>query len=1039
MSLTQTVTLLLTAENRTQAAVRAFISSLEGAQQAGRRQGALLADQQRLSDRLAISQRQLGLQQDAAALSATRLELAERALQRTQLSNAATADDEARALLRVDAAQLAVGRSALATQRTQAQIGGINRDIAASADGAATKMGALGAAFGGVATLGVTAFGVAAVVAIDRAIRKASEFQSTLAQVAGGTGNSFKTLQTTGDAALKFARSGQSTYDPTTLVGGTQALYSAGIAPKAINAYLPYASKASTVINAPDLNSVNQAVTDVADTFGKGAKSTATDLQRYTNLLVAAEQASKAPLGDLTRSISRFAPLAQAAGLNPAEAFAFVTKETRSGESARYASTNLSAVISSLLLKPTAKTTELAGALKIDVGPGALAKAGGLPQYIEELIQRGGKNETVFDTLVGQKNSLRGLKEVIGPGGAGIPQYQGLVDRYNEALGPVDKRDATNSAFATTTLGVNQQIAEQSARLNADFILLGDTLEKRFLPAVLAVMKKLLDLVDKAGDGLGAVGGAADKAGTFLDKSGVPGGGKLGAGLGLPLLLAPGLGVALAPILAPIAAVAFGAYKAVGALSSLTGIGGPQSVVFTGNRRTAQDVPVTRPGSLDSMYNNPIVDERASRNLVTGPLGGALASVNRMVSAALDRGFNGPSARAPIEALVQRRIQEYQQTSVARTAGNEGRSAYARSIANLPPALVAESPAELAARTQAALNILNGVKAPKMVDFSGGALAVGNVGSRAPETLQAAQRQDYTVDRQRLDLAIRNGGSDSLLKRLLGTVNTDIGNAGFDPNKAAYLRYSAGSQVQRVIDNRAVDAAKDGVRTADLQYNATKLYGKSVTDQERALKADIAARTTLINLEVRQGKLKGADLTQANQELATFGMGGKNEIAKTGLSNLQDQITYAGLRKQSTAGLIKQEEDYIRKNRVDLGLSPVQAQIEILKLQQSVVQPPGPRLIRQDYRGPGGIAAGYESTVARLSGNGGQDTANRALQVALQQLAEARQQNATLRDLIRSLTRAQQKAPAPVAALSGPALVPVARPPVARADQRTVA
>lgn len=433
--------------------------------------------------------------------------------------------------------------------------GGAARTVAADASllsnrGLAGVGGRL-AGVGGLGALGGAAFGAEGMAALAAAFlaysaaKQGAAFQSALQQLSATTGQPTAGI---GQAALNLGASGQSQYGPTVLAQGSYPLLSAGVRPEVASGALKYLGMGAAVAGLPDLKLEGQASSTLIDAFtrGGGPAATTADFRRQLEYLTAAEQRGQTPPGQIASVISKFAPTSAAAGVSEAEALAAISKQTLAGASAPQAALNLSAFERAMALNPTKRTRDLAAALGIGLGPGAIGQVGELANYVQGIVTATGGNQQLIQGLTGQRNAATFVR-MMGQGG-GLGQYRALTGNILGAPGA----NVLEAQFGQTRQGINQQMDALSARLNTDFTTLGMTLNSTVTPRLIAMADAALGASERlasiAGRGGNAIGGAAGAAGHFLDQHS-PGGSlpiqdiAKGALFG-PLGLAAGLGAA---------------------------------------------------------------------------------------------------------------------------------------------------------------------------------------------------------------------------------------------------------------------------------------------------------------------------------------------------------------------------------------------------------------------------------------------------------------------------------------------------------------
>lgn len=195
--------------------------------------------------------------------------------------------------------------------------------------------------FGGKA--GAMMLGVAAGAALvgAKSVEMAEKFQSSMATLVTGAGESQSNLGMVSNGILDMAvKTGTSTQQ---LISGMYMIESAGFHGAAGLQVLQAAAEGAKVGNA-DLSTVGNALTDVLNDYHQPASNAVA----ITNELVATVSAGKMQMQDLAGSLSNVVPLASAAGLSYAQVGGAIATMTGHGMSADQATQDLANTIRSL-------------------------------------------------------------------------------------------------------------------------------------------------------------------------------------------------------------------------------------------------------------------------------------------------------------------------------------------------------------------------------------------------------------------------------------------------------------------------------------------------------------------------------------------------------------------------------------------------------------------------------------------------------------------------------------------------------------------
>jgi TP901 family phage tail tape measure protein len=348
-------------------------------------------------------------------------------------------------------------------QRAQKELDALKRQ----ADTLGARMNALGGQFqtagrsisrvGSTMTRSVTLPIVGAGVA---AVRTASDFETSFAQIEGLVGVTGDELEALRDAAINLGPTfGKSAGE------AAEAMFfitSAGLRGEEAVEALESALKASAS-GLGDVATIADLTTSVMNAYG----SDTMDAAKATDILTAAVREGKLAPDELAGSIGSVLPLASAMGVDFNEVGAAFAAMSRTGTDASQASTQLRGIMTALL-KPTA---EAEAALE-DMG---LSSAGlreqirdeGLLSVLETLASEFDDNDEAAAQVFGNVRALSGVLDLMG----------GNADATREIFANMaDTTGILDDAFAVTSETSAFQMQQAMAELKGIFLELGEIL-----------------------------------------------------------------------------------------------------------------------------------------------------------------------------------------------------------------------------------------------------------------------------------------------------------------------------------------------------------------------------------------------------------------------------------------------------------------------------------------------------------------------------------------------------------------------------------
>lgn len=538
MSTTEEVLLLLSARDSTQGVLRSFASGISDLMNRSKAANDILQLQAAATTKLDLAnmnavlrvravgdaQNALTTAQNASATSADRVALAEgrhiaaldklaqvtnraragkvqlakayEAEQQAAINLSAANDAQAGSLDRIASSERAL--MAAQTERLRSQ----EALAKAAAEEAAASQARPSSPVAGFVTGGVAAAALAAVALGGYSIEQSLQYNQQLTNVGARTGTSPAGMAKIDNAIMKYMASGKDLQSGDSLANGAYPLLSAGLTPTQSAALIPLAAGVGSVAGV-DTAAGSNAITDLADTFGKGPKSTQADFQVYANQLIAAGQKGKVPFSQLIPSITKFAGTANVAGVSSADALAWLDKQTLSGATSARGAVGLSAFLTSMVLKPTAYTQAAGQRMGFETGSNAIKDAGGLFQYVQSLKDVGALDPKVMARILGQKNAALGVDYLFT--GGGLSGSEGSP--MNIASNIATNRKALSNAQGDQLQSEQAKLTATFNRFNQDAIRLGTALNNVLVPAILTAASGILDIIDKLPD----AGGLLDK------------------------------------------------------------------------------------------------------------------------------------------------------------------------------------------------------------------------------------------------------------------------------------------------------------------------------------------------------------------------------------------------------------------------------------------------------------------------------------------------------------------------------------------------
>ena len=253
---------------------------------------------------------------------------------------------------------------------------------------------------------------------------------------------------------------------------------SAGVDAKEAAGFLRDAAKLA-VAGVTDTKTTVDGLTSVINAYGMEAE----EVTRVSDLFFSAQQKGKTNIEELSASIGRVAPIANASGISLEELLSQISAITVQGVQTSEAVSGVKAAISNIL-KPSEDAAKAAERLGVQFDAQTL-KSKGLVGILKEVYKASGNNTEEFKNLFG---SIEGLNAVTA-----------LAAKEFEAF------DDTQQALADSAGVVDREMKKQTETISNQFILLKNNINslsssvvKFFEPAIKGVLSNMNKLFVKA-------------------------------------------------------------------------------------------------------------------------------------------------------------------------------------------------------------------------------------------------------------------------------------------------------------------------------------------------------------------------------------------------------------------------------------------------------------------------------------------------------------------------------------------------------------
>jgi TP901 family phage tail tape measure protein len=324
--------------------------------------------------------------------------------------------------------------------------------------------------------VGIAGAGFAGLSALNGAVNVSKEFSKSIAEVS--------TLVP--EASFSMAKMNDIALDMTATFGGdakgqAQALY------QAISAGATDSTKATQLLDAAnklaiggvtDTKTAVDGLTNVVNAFGDQNVTAA----QASDAFFVAIRAGKTTAGELASSIGGVAATADNLGIKFDDLLAATATVTTKGIGTSEAVTGLKAALTNVI-QPTANAAKEAARLGVNFSADGLRKAGGLPQFLDQITHSANFNNNSLSQLFGSVEGLNTITALTSEGSA----------KFNEILQQMgDKGGATEEAFKKMSETLSFQESRFKGLKESSLILIGQGLEpikKTILKVVNAILE----------------------------------------------------------------------------------------------------------------------------------------------------------------------------------------------------------------------------------------------------------------------------------------------------------------------------------------------------------------------------------------------------------------------------------------------------------------------------------------------------------------------------------------------------------------------
>jgi TP901 family phage tail tape measure protein len=217
-------------------------------------------------------------------------------------------------------------------------------------------------------------------------------------------------------------------------------------------------------------------ITAVLNSYGMAAS----EAGRVSDILFKTVERGVVTFPELSDQIGKVAALAAPLGVSLEEVGAALAVMTRAGIDAENATTQLNAIMSSIL-KPSKEASDLARQLGIDWTAAGL-KANGLSGTLSRMLVATNGNQEAMATLLGDARAIRGAFSLAADSGQQLSDELAIME---------DAAGAAGDAFGEQSKGAAFKLAQMQSKLEAAGIELG----QKMIPVLLTLADATIDYV----------------------------------------------------------------------------------------------------------------------------------------------------------------------------------------------------------------------------------------------------------------------------------------------------------------------------------------------------------------------------------------------------------------------------------------------------------------------------------------------------------------------------------------------------------------
>lgn len=312
--------------------------------------------------------------------------------------------------------------------------------------------------------IGIT--GVAAAMA--GAVRQALAFEGAMAEVKTLIEDSFDPTHSLQGVVQNLSK--QFAQAPVAQAKALYQVISAGARDAAEATQTLTAANKLAVGGVTDVATAADGLTSIMNAYGL----TAVDATEISDAMFVAMRAGKTTIAELSSAVGLLAPIASATGVSIEEMLTATAALTKGGLSTSQAMTGLRQTLANVL-KPTKAAAQTAEQLGLEFGATAL-KTKGLAVFLQDIIDKAGKNTDALVNLFGSVESLNAIMALTSS--AGGKDFTAILDTMKQKLPETDK------AVKKITESMDFQAKQLKAQLTDAYLKFGQALLVVVGPAI---------------------------------------------------------------------------------------------------------------------------------------------------------------------------------------------------------------------------------------------------------------------------------------------------------------------------------------------------------------------------------------------------------------------------------------------------------------------------------------------------------------------------------------------------------------------------